>query len=145
MSMDKTSSNPEMYVNVPWDELAKLENEMNAAADRLEIKNSQHFRIIGGGSNRGASVRIAAGGRIASKENIAKPPLIEEKINVDVIQDDKSEKAGVMTAEVGTQTESMMEKEDSTLVSYCSFAPYSLKNGMQIKCIQVKSVKLSEL
>uniref|UniRef100_A0A914PNL2 Uncharacterized protein n=1 Tax=Panagrolaimus davidi TaxID=227884 RepID=A0A914PNL2_9BILA len=138
-----TDNNQTVKVDVSWAEISKLDSELQEAADRLEIKKSKELSIIVFGSKDRVNVRLATNGNAHETIQTSRPtsPLKLEKT-----QDETSDKKKIdETAEVGTQTESLNENNmKNELVSSFAFAPYSLKLGKQVKCIQVNFVKVSD-
>lgn len=129
--------------NVSWNDLSKLDSELQLAADRLEINKFRQLKITVFGSKEYVSVQLATDDKsqvpILSS---SKPSSPIKQANNEMLSDQKN----VKTAEIGTQTEPWKnaQKHERVLVSSFAFAPYSLKTGKQIKCIQVNFVKISQ-
>uniref|UniRef100_A0A914QMG9 Uncharacterized protein n=1 Tax=Panagrolaimus davidi TaxID=227884 RepID=A0A914QMG9_9BILA len=102
-------------INASWNELSKLDSELQLAADRLEIKKSRQLTITVTCSKDIVNVRLALDDKehVSTKSSKPSTPTKQkEEKEVEKIQDeitDKSQK-NVETAEVGTQTESWNEK-----------------------------------
>uniref|UniRef100_A0AC35EUF0 Uncharacterized protein n=1 Tax=Panagrolaimus sp. PS1159 TaxID=55785 RepID=A0AC35EUF0_9BILA len=138
-----TDNNQTVKVDVSWAEISKLDSELQEAADRLEIKKSKELSIIVFGSKDRVNIRLATNGNAHETVQTSRPT---SPIKLEKTQDETSDKKKIdETAEVGTQTESMSENNmKNELVSSFAFAPYSLKLGKQVKCIQVNFVKVSD-
>uniref|UniRef100_A0AC34GQY1 Uncharacterized protein n=1 Tax=Panagrolaimus sp. ES5 TaxID=591445 RepID=A0AC34GQY1_9BILA len=126
-------------INVSWDQLTKLDTELQLAADRLEIKKARELKITVFGLKNAVNVRLATDGIVSHDSLSSSKPGSPTKTKDEIT--DKSQKMFVETAEIGTQTETWNEKQGFVLVSSCAFAPYSFKIGKQVKCIQVNYVK----